>query len=401
MSIQIKVASTATELRDVYRLRYQVYVESEGFFDQAAGDMIVDQFDSMPYVANLIAYHDDTPVGTMRINRDTELLLPADESYDFSDYRAAISKEAKAAGAAPPVVIGAGMLAIATAWRNRRDVFRALFTHACHVTHGWKVTHVITIANATAAGIYRRMGYEAVADKFWSESIGADIIPMCCTDQQFYQWAFAALHNDQELLDNFADCFHYRLFDLGNTIFNEGETGHEAYVINRGVVNVFHRDSESGKALTLATLKAGDIFGELSLIDDLPRSASTRAASNVELIVLSREKFWQKVQQDPKYQLTLLRLLSRRTRSILQHTRLYAHASNDERLRYFLDKIAREAIPSAKHPNRRIAKVGLEEFAFMANTSLSEAKLFLQQPQRNNKISVSARDITFTVDNTK
>ncbi|MFT4930049.1 MAG: CRP/FNR family cyclic AMP-dependent transcriptional regulator, partial [Phenylobacterium sp.] len=80
MAIRIKVARTAKELNDVYRLRHEVYVEGEGYFKDMPGEVIVDQFDSVPLVANIIAYDEETqrPVGTIRINGDSEILLPSD-----------------------------------------------------------------------------------------------------------------------------------------------------------------------------------------------------------------------------------------------------------------------------------------------------------------------------------
>ena len=142
MSIRIKVATTAQELMDVYHLRHQVYVEGEGYFKDLAGhgDTIIDPFDTIPYVANVIAYSGDTPVGTIRVNRDSEILLPSDEVFDFGPYRERINKERQQNNQPSCMVFSAGMLAIAKPWRNRRDVFRALFKMGCDVGYSWGAT---------------------------------------------------------------------------------------------------------------------------------------------------------------------------------------------------------------------------------------------------------------------
>ena len=60
MAIRIKAAESAKEIRDVFKLRYQVYVEEEGLFPGVEGDTIVDLFDAVPSVVNLIAYDEES-----------------------------------------------------------------------------------------------------------------------------------------------------------------------------------------------------------------------------------------------------------------------------------------------------------------------------------------------------
>ena len=55
MAIRIKVATTAKELNDVYRLRYQVYVETEGCFKDIKGNLIIDQFPKRPNLSEIKA----------------------------------------------------------------------------------------------------------------------------------------------------------------------------------------------------------------------------------------------------------------------------------------------------------------------------------------------------------
>ena len=87
MSVRIKIANNACELDDVFRLRHMVYVKQEGVFQGAEEGRVFDRFDVQPPVANLIAYDGVKAIGTLRINLDTGTDLPADELYDFSEYR--------------------------------------------------------------------------------------------------------------------------------------------------------------------------------------------------------------------------------------------------------------------------------------------------------------------------
>ncbi len=68
----------------------------------------------------------------------------------------------------------------------------------------------------------------------------------------------------------------------GETIFKEGETAKELYVIQSGQVEI-----QLGNRL-LATLEANDIFGEMALLDSAPRSATAIAKTDVALVPISR-----------------------------------------------------------------------------------------------------------------
>ena len=62
---------------------------------------------------------------------------------------------------------------------------------------------------------------------------------------------------------------------MGDIIFSEGEIGTEMFIIQSGVVELF--TSIAGDMRVLATLEKGDFFGEMSVLEDLPRTASARA----------------------------------------------------------------------------------------------------------------------------
>jgi CRP-like cAMP-binding protein/predicted GNAT family N-acyltransferase len=395
MAIRIKVATTAKELNDVYRLRYQVYVETEGCFKDIKGNLIIDQFDAMPKVANIIAYEGHIPVGTIRVNLDSEILLPADEAYDFSGYRQSVANTSKNKEQPAPIFVNAGMLAIAEQWRNRRDVFRVLFKLACDVAHSWQGSHVIVTASIKSFSIYKRLGFVALEEKVWYEPAGEYIVPMASDSARVYKWAFSGLEGQSELLENFTGCFQYLIYSAGSLIFSEGEQGDEAYLISRGTVNISRKGHESGNSLNLATLGCGDLFGELSIIDEQPRSADTTAISNTELIVLSRKVFWQKAHEDPEYLRSLLSILSQRIRHIDDRAYVYAHGSVSQRLNFFLAAIKKDAIPSAKVHNQRVSKVTVEEFSFMASVAQEEAQNFLQKQQLEQKIEMTDKSIVF------
>lgn len=401
MAIRIKVARTAKELNDVYRLRHQVYVEGEGYFKELPGELIVDQFDCMPRVANIIAYDEDTrtPVGTMRLNGDSEILLPSDEVFSFQDYRAKINDERKANKQTPALVGSAGMLAIAEPWRNRRDVFLALFKMSADVGHAWGVTHVVATVNVKTASIYRRLGFEVLGEKIWVPSIGEHVLPVCQNFAVLHQWAFGAFADKYDLIKTFAGCFEYLLVGADTLIFKENEQGTEAYLISNGMVNITQASDDSSQVFSLANLGKGALFGELSLIDEQGRSASALAMSNTELIVLSKEVFWQKIEQDSSYLKGLLTILCSRLRDVDKRAAIYAHGSVDTRLKYFTNKLREGALPSTKVPGISSAKITINELAHMASAPLADTENYLHKLQAEKRLNITQKEIQFYGDN--
>jgi CRP-like cAMP-binding protein len=73
----------------------------------------------------------------------------------------------------------------------------------------------------------------------------------------------------------------------GTCIIQENEVSDELYVVKEGELKVTKLEPTTGKALQLATLERGSIVGELTLLDDAPRSASVYASKNTILLVLS------------------------------------------------------------------------------------------------------------------
>ena len=95
----------------------------------------------------------------------------------------------------------------------------------------------------------------------------------------------------------------------GETIFKEGETAKELYVIQRGQVDI-----QMGNRL-LATLEANDIFGEMALIDSAPRSATAIAKTDVALVSISKKDFLALVSRAPTFALDVMGMLVRRLRA--------------------------------------------------------------------------------------
>lgn len=116
-----------------------------------------------------------------------------------------------------------------------------------------------------------------------------------------------------EELARVAEAARERTYPRGSVILFEDDPGDALFVVLAGQVKVV-LIGEDGREVILSVLTDGDFFGEMSLIDDEPRSAHVIAMDDARLLVLRREDFHQALDEHPRIALGLLRALSRRLR---------------------------------------------------------------------------------------
>jgi CRP-like cAMP-binding protein len=105
-------------------------------------------------------------------------------------------------------------------------------------------------------------------------------------------------------------------FKKGATIIHEGTTGSNAYLVLSGSVEVYKKVGD--EKLVLSRLVKGNIFGEMSLVDDKPRSATIVALEDTEVRILSRERFESMLEQNPRAVIPLLKQVFQRVRYLNQ-----------------------------------------------------------------------------------
>jgi uncharacterized membrane protein len=103
----------------------------------------------------------------------------------------------------------------------------------------------------------------------------------------------------------------------GQSLFQKGDSGDSMFLVTDGVVRIF-LPGEGGKKVNLREVHVGHYFGELALFDELPRSASAEAATDVELLELERDTLHHQIQKRPRIAIALLGELSGRLRETNQ-----------------------------------------------------------------------------------
>jgi hypothetical protein len=137
------------------------------------------------------------------------------------------------------------------------------------------------------------------------------------------------------------------LFQPGQMIFREGDTTQEAYRILKGRVEI--SIAGEGKSVILAQLGEGDIFGEMAMVDERPRSASAQALEVTECEVLTAENFNEAVLQRPEILIPYLASFFERLRTANDRLRM------EMRLRAQAEQ--RASAPAASNPAAVVARV--------------------------------------------
>lgn len=116
----------------------------------------------------------------------------------------------------------------------------------------------------------------------------------------------------KELRDDFlvrlASVMDELSFPMHHTIFTQGQEGRSLYIVVSGRVRVHIGDQE------LAQLEQGACFGEMSLFDAEPRSASVTTLEPCECLMLTQQQLYDAIEETPGIAVNIIRLLSRRIR---------------------------------------------------------------------------------------
>ncbi|MHC4821029.1 MAG: Crp/Fnr family transcriptional regulator [Planctomycetota bacterium] len=97
-------------------------------------------------------------------------------------------------------------------------------------------------------------------------------------------------------------------FDAGESVFEAGTTGAHMFIVQTGTVELVVGDE------IVHDVRPGGFFGEMALVEDLPRSATARAATDIRVLPINRERFEFLVTQTPDFVVEMMRVMSGRLR---------------------------------------------------------------------------------------
>ena len=104
-------------------------------------------------------------------------------------------------------------------------------------------------------------------------------------------------------------------FPEGDVIFEMGDMGDHMYLIESGTVGIYLREKR-GENIEISRLQRGECFGEMGLLDELPRSASAEVLEDARLLVLERHRLYGLISSYPELALGMLKSLSLKIRDV-------------------------------------------------------------------------------------
>jgi CRP/FNR family cyclic AMP-dependent transcriptional regulator len=147
---------------------------------------------------------------------------------------------------------------------------------------------------------------------------------------------------DPDALERLAASMRSRRFRRGEVIFHIGDPGDALFVIVSGEVKI-SLPSETGDEAILATLRPGDVFGELALLDGAPRSASASALMPTETVILPRDRFRELIATETGVRDALLASIAGELRRLTTHVEELHFLDITGRLAARLARLAQES----------------------------------------------------------
>jgi CRP/FNR family cyclic AMP-dependent transcriptional regulator len=122
-----------------------------------------------------------------------------------------------------------------------------------------------------------------------------------------------------EAIRSLARLCQTRRLPAGQTLFVKGDPGDALYGVRRGQIRI-ETGTTAGERLTIEVFGAGDLFGEIAVLDGRPRSADAIAQEDAELFVLPRADFLKTLEGDGRLAIRIIELLCARLRSTNDRT---------------------------------------------------------------------------------
>src|SRR4051794_1198601 len=147
---------------------------------------------------------------------------------------------------------------------------------------------------------------------------------------------------DPATLESVARQLRRRRFRRNEVIFHQGDPGDALHVVASGSLKIVLPSAEGDEAI-IATLRPGDFFGELAILDGAPRSATAVALESCETLELPRAAFHDLLDRDPRLRDALLAGLTHELRRLTGHVEELHFLDLAGRLAMRLFRLAREA----------------------------------------------------------
>jgi CRP/FNR family transcriptional regulator len=193
---------------------------------------------------------------------------------------------------------------------------------------------------------------------------------------------------EQDELENFSHVAVARSFPAGTRVFHEGDRSDACYIVRDGSFRVT-REHSDGRAITLATLGVGDIFGELAMLDGEVRSASVEALTDGELLALPAGEVRALLARHPDITVKLIAALVRRLRTANERISRQSFQTVPSRVAGVLLQLVSEESPRQSQEAQGgeggvTIRMNQADLAQLAGTSRESVSRFLADLERSH-----------------
>ncbi len=190
---------------------------------------------------------------------------------------------------------------------------------------------------------------------------------------------------EQEELESFSRVAVPRSFPASTRVFHEGDHSDACYIVSAGSFRVT-REHSDGRAITLATLGPGDIFGELAMLDGEVRSASVEALSDGELLALPASDVRALLARHPEITVKLVAALVRRLRAANERISRQSFQTVPSRVAGVLSQLVEQEAAHEREHGVVTIRMNQADLAQLAGTSRESVSRFLADLERSGVV---------------
>jgi len=202
---------------------------------------------------------------------------------------------------------------------------------------------------------------------------------------------------DEPDLEKLATLTTRKRYPKDGVVFFENEAGDTLFMVAAGRVKVTIL-GDDGREIILSVLGPGEFFGEMALLDNEPRSATTIAAEDSELVSLSRADFEGVLSHNPLIMASLIKVLTSRLRHANHQISTLALLDVYGRVARVIVELGREEGKRLKDGRITFQRPTHQEIANRIGTTRETVTRMLKDLQRQNLIKVNGKEIVLEAD---
>jgi CRP/FNR family transcriptional regulator, cyclic AMP receptor protein len=198
---------------------------------------------------------------------------------------------------------------------------------------------------------------------------------------------------DDPELERIAQVAIPRRFPDDTRVFHEGDPGDACFIVRTGSCRVT-REHPDGRAITLANLGPGAIFGELAMLDGEARSASVEATEDTDLLALPASDMRALIRENPGMAEKLVVALTRRLREANERIARQSFQTVPSRVAGVLDQLLAEDRVAPTMRDGVTIRLRQSDLAQLAGTSRESVSRFLATLERAGVVQVGRGRVT-------